>query len=182
MARMGYATSVCWGAVTSLFLACSGCDPSASSSTPAAGNVTQNPFGTPGGGVPVAETTATVGDRVENANAAARPAAAPAATALSIRLSAGTALPQTGPEGTLMGFSVDYRVLQGRPEPTSKFVLVVSGNGGKSVQQPLILKPEGTVEFFTPRLRPEDGPFSAHIVEIDTGGTQRDISTSVQLL
>jgi hypothetical protein len=45
----------------------------------------------------------------------------PAANQPAIQLSAGVALPQTGPDGTLMSFSVDYAFLQGEPVPKTMF-------------------------------------------------------------
>jgi hypothetical protein len=163
-------------AVLGALTAVAGCDPSATGSGAGGAPPTQNPFGTPSGGIPVAETESRPKSEAGPVVATSREIDAVAPQGLAIRLSAGTALPQTGPEGTIVGFSVDYRVTQGRPEPTSKFVLVVSGSGGKSVEQPLALKPEGTVEFFTPQFRPEDAPFNARIVEITAAGARRDLS------
>ena len=42
----------------------------------------------------------------------------------SIQLSAGVALPQTGPDGTLMSFSVDYEFAQGEPSTDGDFWVI----------------------------------------------------------
>ena len=82
---------------------------------------------------------------------------------LSIKLSAGTALAQTLPTGTAMGFSVDYRFTSGQPDPAADYMWVIqTGDGGK-VAKPMRLESRGTLQDFVQQLRPENGPFRTHI-------------------
>jgi hypothetical protein len=78
-----------------------------------------------------------------------------------IRLSAGVALPQTGPEGTLMSFSVDYEFTQG--EPASGYIWVIERAHGGPARQPIQLARQGNLPILINGWRPEDGPFQTHI-------------------
>ena len=80
----------------------------------------------------------------------------------AIRLSAGVALPQTGPEGTLMSFSVDYEFIQGEPI-SSGYVWVIERAHGGPARQPVQLARQGSLPTLIHGWRPEDGPFHAHI-------------------
>jgi len=92
------------------------------------------------------------------------PSAAPSAgTPLSIQLSAGTALPQTLPDGTAMGFSVDYQFTEGRPDPSARYFWVIERTQGSPARQPVRLEARGTLQGFVNDFRPEHGPFQAHL-------------------
>jgi hypothetical protein len=94
-----------------------------------------------------------------------------------IKLSAGVALPQTGPEGILMSFSVDYE-LQGAPG-TTPYVWVIDRGQGVSAKRPVRLtKKQGNLIILIPGWRPTDGPFQTHL-EDKTG---KQLSASVELL
>jgi hypothetical protein len=80
----------------------------------------------------------------------------------AIRLSAGVALPQTGPEGTLMSFSVDYQFTQGKPI-SSGYVWVVERAHGGPAKQLVQLARQGNLPILINGWRPEDGPFQTHI-------------------
>lgn len=117
-------------------------------------------------------------------SASARPAAAPSASAppastppaepAPIRLSAGVALAQTGPEGTMMGFSVDYRFVQGQPDPSRKYFWVIHVGGKPALKSQVALQARGNLADFVQGLRPENGPFACHI-EDDTARRVSDI-------
>lgn len=81
----------------------------------------------------------------------------------SIRLSTGVALPQTGPNGTMMGFSVDYEFTQGGPSPASRYVWVIEPTRGQPVKFMGPLKDKDTLQVFVQHWRPENGPFESHI-------------------
>lgn len=98
-----------------------------------------------------------------------------------IRLSVGIALAQTLPTGTGMSFSVDYQFLEGRPNSSNRYLWVMEGRGGKSQRQPVQLSPQGNLLLIVPGFRPEDGPFSSHIVELTPGGSQRRMSRSISM-
>lgn len=96
--------------------------------------------------------------------AAVPPVASPSApSGPPIRLSAGVALPQNLPSGTAMGFSVDYRYVQGGPEAGSRYVWVIQGNQPDPFRQDVQLQQDGTLQTFVPPWRPEHGPFQCHI-------------------
>jgi hypothetical protein len=80
----------------------------------------------------------------------------------SIHLSTGVALAQTGPEGTMMGFSVDYEFAQGQPD-SEGYVWVIERAHGNAARQQVRLTAKGTLQAMIQKWRPEDGPFTAHI-------------------
>jgi len=82
---------------------------------------------------------------------------------MTIQLSAGTALAQTLPTGTAMGFSVDYEFVSGQPESSAKYFLIIKPASAQSAKQPVELSPQGTLQGFAQQLQPHDGPFQAHI-------------------
>jgi len=98
----------------------------------------------------------------------------------AIRLSAGVALPQTGPTGRLMSFSVDYRFTSAEPNPTSPYVWVIERKQGAPARQPVRLRGQGTLPILIPGWRPEQGPFQAHIE--DTAGNRLSRSISLRPL
>lgn len=86
-----------------------------------------------------------------------------------IHLSAGIAVPQSLPTGTQMGISVDYAI-RGALNRSSRYVLVISSEGGGSVEAEVKLATSGTFQDFVPKLRPEDRPFNCRIDEVTPGG------------
>jgi hypothetical protein len=72
------------------------------------------------------------------------------------------ALPQTGPEGTMMGFSVSYEFAQGKPD-SEGYVWVIERTHGDAARRPVKLTEKGTLEAMIQKWRPEDGPFHTHI-------------------
>jgi len=90
------------------------------------------------------------------------PPRATTASQPAIALSAGVALPQTGPEGTLMSFSVDYRFTRGKPR-SSGYVWVIQRTRGAPARQPVRLAEKGNLPILIMGWRPEQGPFRAHL-------------------
>jgi hypothetical protein len=82
---------------------------------------------------------------------------------LPVQLSAGVALPQTLPDGTAMGFSVDYQFVQGQPDPNTAYVWVIERSQGAPSRQSVKLSPRGTLQGFVSEIRPEEGPFQTHL-------------------
>ena len=105
----------------------------------------------------------------------------PPANPTPIKLSAGVALPQLGPEGTLMMFSVDYRFLEGRPNPDVKYAWIIQPAKGDPLEQIVKLKRADNLQAIVPQWRPENGPFKTYIDEVSPDGTRRTISPSVDL-
>lgn len=99
-----------------------------------------------------------------------------------IRLSAGVALPQTGPEGTLMSFSVDYQFTRGTPEPSSTYLWIIERQDGPPVELPVRpIEFRGTMQALAGSWRPEQGPFRARFDEVTAAGSRRPVSASVDL-
>jgi hypothetical protein len=72
-------------------------------------------------------------------------------------------LAQTGPEGTMMTFSVDYQVAQGQPS-TSGYIWVIERAHGAPAKVEVKLVEKGTLETRLPlNWRPENGPFHSHL-------------------
>ena len=80
----------------------------------------------------------------------------------AIRVSTGVALPQTGPDGTLMSFSVDYEFTQGEPG-SSAYIWVIERAHGGPARQPVQLARQGNLPILIQGWHPEDGPFQTHI-------------------
>lgn len=82
------------------------------------------------------------------------------------KLSAGVALPQTLPDGTQIGFSVDYRFHDALPGPQAQYVWEIrQGDGSVEQLSVQITSAKGTLSQFLP-LRPEAGPFSTRLCVI----------------
>ena len=103
------------------------------------------------------------------------PAAPQRRTGPAIRLSAGVALPQSLPTGTAMGMSVDYAFTAGQPQPSLSYVWVIEPAKADPVRQPVQLSRSGTLQAFFTQLRPEHGPFYAHIEGSDGSRLSRSI-------
>jgi hypothetical protein len=107
--------------------------------------------------------------------APATPPAAPPATTegTSIHLSAGVAVPQSLPIGTVMAMSVDYS-LRGRLNSSARYAWVIKYAGGEVVNE-VKLENSGNLSAFIEQLKPEHRPFSARIEEITPGSNRRSI-------
>ena len=137
--------------------------------------------------IPAAEEPAPVAEESQPATgnppeaspppASPRPPRAPQRPAgPSIRLSAGVALPQSLPTGTAMGMSVDYAFTAGQPQPSLSYVWVIEPAKADPVRQPVELSQRGTLQAFFTQLRPEHGPFNAHIEGSDGSRLSRSVS------
>jgi hypothetical protein len=98
-----------------------------------------------------------------SSESASTPSGSSQPSGISIRLSAGTALAQSLPTGTAMGFSVDYRFESGQSDSSTDYLWVIKPSGRQPLKQPVTLQSEGTLQTFVPNLRPGDGPFETHI-------------------
>ena len=96
----------------------------------------------------------------------------------SIELSTGVALPQPGPEGTMMMFGVEYEFVLGEPNPKSKYVWVIERAKGAPVKQAVRLSKKKTLYTAVQRWRPENGPFRSHIEDRDG----KRLSASIEML
>ncbi|MEX2173665.1 MAG: hypothetical protein WD872_04835 [Pirellulaceae bacterium] len=96
---------------------------------------------------------------------------APAPT-LAIHLSAGVAVPQSLPEGTQIGVSVDYEI-RGELHRSSRYYLVVESSVGETRVEVTLSPTGGTIQGFCPvSVRPEHQPFHARIDEHPGGASQ----------
>lgn len=95
----------------------------------------------------------------------------------SIMLSTGVALAQTGLDGTMMTFSVDYEV-QGELN-TAGYVWVIERAQGQPARGNHQLARKGTLQaVIATGWRPEDGPFRSHLE--DQRGNR--VSESIEML
>lgn len=143
----------------------------APSDPPAASPVASAPQGVASGVAPVALPPS-------SANPPATASTPPAAPA--IRLSAGVALAQTLPDGTAMGFSVDYRFVQGGPDSSTRYVWVIQPASGQPTVVPVELEPSGTLQTFT-KFRPEHGPFQCFLAEETASGEHSPLSDPLSM-
>jgi len=70
-------------------------------------------------------------------------------------------LPQTGPEGILMSFSVEYEVI-GEPSRSADYVWVIEREHGKPAKGLVKLARQATLPIFINGWRPQEGPFHLH--------------------
>jgi hypothetical protein len=88
---------------------------------------------------------------------------------VDLHLKVGVALPQTGPNGTLMGFSVDYYLIAGSLHEEarySKFYWVIEGmEGFRLATQIPQLKQSDNLLLLKDGWRPENGPYRCYVVE-----------------
>jgi hypothetical protein len=83
------------------------------------------------------------------------------------RLRAGIALPQTLPDGTQVGFSVDYRFRTYTPDPQARYVWEIrQGNGSIERLDVQITGKKGTLSQYLP-LQPQQGPFTSRICVVE---------------
>jgi hypothetical protein len=95
----------------------------------------------------------------------------------SIALSTGVALPQTGLEGTMMMFSVEYEV-QGEPNTAGYFWVIERAHGKPAKLERKLAKKGTLMAALQNGWRPEDGPFHSHIE--DRSG--HPLSESIEML
>ena len=90
-----------------------------------------------------------------------------------MNLSAGIAVPQSLPTGTVMAISVDYEVYA-ELKPSFRYALVVKSGAGEIVSE---FKPQssGNLSVFFQQLKPEHRPFTARIEELTPGSNRRTI-------
>jgi hypothetical protein len=103
---------------------------------------------------------------------------APVTAQNSIQLATGVALAQTGLDGTMMMFSVDYEVAQGQPD-TSGYIWVIERTHGPAAKVEVKLTAKGNLMTKLPAdWRPENGPFRSHLE--DRQGHR--VSESIEML
>lgn len=93
-----------------------------------------------------------------------------------VRLRAGVALPQTGPEGILMSFSVDYEFVNGQPSTGSKYRWVIKGSGDRGGALDVKLQKSGNLAVLINGWRPGEGPYESWLEEMPASGDPRVLS------
>ncbi|MBI82536.1 MAG: hypothetical protein CMJ81_05005 [Planctomycetaceae bacterium] len=103
-----------------------------------------------------------------------------AATKLSIQLFTAVALAQTLPTGTAMGFSVEYRISSGSPNPAAQYAWRIQRSDGEQMMFVITqLKSSGQLQTFVSGWRARQGPFNSQIVEVLPGTSPHPVSRSV---
>jgi hypothetical protein len=83
------------------------------------------------------------------------------------KLRAGVALPQTLPDGTQVGFSVDYKFRSYTPDAQAQYVWEIRSVDGSIEQLAVqIAGKKGTLSQFLP-VRPEMAPFTSRICVVE---------------
>jgi hypothetical protein len=96
-------------------------------------------------------------------------------------LRAGTALPQTGVDGTFLSFSVDFEFRDGGPDPSCRYVLVIERNNGGPFEAALPGGSSGNAVVLPVPWQPEDAPFKCHVDEIAPDGSRKRVSADAPL-
>ncbi|MBN1394388.1 MAG: hypothetical protein JW959_05150 [Pirellulales bacterium] len=118
--------------------------------------VSENP-----GPEPAAEASESVAEPKE------QPVKTPPLAGPRIALDLGVALPQTGPEGTMMMFSVQYEFVSGAPDPKAQYFWVIERAKGAPQKIPCHLQRKHKLETPISGWRPNEGPFHSHIEDAD---------------
>ncbi len=139
-----------------------------------------------GSSTPVSDTSVSAVEPVLPSDAPAkvsvRPATAlPASATLNVSLSAGLALAQTLPDGTAMGFSIDYQFDQGEPSSVGRYIWVIVPTVGKPESISVELESSGWLQALFPGLKPEHGPFRCYLAQAGTGTQPQPISAVADL-
>ena len=108
------------------------------------------------------------------------PAAGNTQSAEPVKLSAGVALPQPLPNGTAMGFSVDYVVLEDLPPSDGEIKWVIE-SAKESTEVDVQLDSEGNLTTFAPTMKPEDGPFQSYLAIVASDGHKLPISPTIAM-
>ena len=170
-----------WCATCAVLLLATGCESQSSAPPASTARVIPGPAQNPNAGMPpAANPEAAAGGAPQNTVPGAGHGV-PAAATFPLRLSAGTALAQTGPEGVVMGFSVDYQATGYQPSSGVRYVLVIEAGGGKRIEQAVEVTQSGTWTLLVPGLPPEAGPFQAHVEAISAEGSRQTLSAAVPL-
>lgn len=99
-----------------------------------------------------------------------------AADAKQVKLSAGMALQQTLPDGTVMSFGAHYQFKEGQPA-AGKYVWVIERANGAVSKHEVSLAKEGMLAVVVPGWKPDDGPFKSHLE--DRGGNR--VSETIEM-
>lgn len=94
------------------------------------------------------------------------------------RLLRPVALPQTGPNGTMMSFNIQYEFTKRKPAASDQYYLVIRGKRGFREEWHLTdLDVQGGFTAIVDGWKPEFGPFSATMEQaLDGGGLRNPIS------
>ena len=91
----------------------------------------------------------------------------------AVKLSAAVAIPQSLPTGTAMGFSIDYRFTNGRPDKEAEYLWIIAPTKGDPVALPVQLKRRGNLQTFVTQFRPRNGPFTFELIGRAEGKVQK---------
>ena len=97
-----------------------------------------------------------------------------------VKLSVGTCLPVSLPDGTSMAFSVDYQCVNFERAADQKTIWVIEGNSSRPFVTEVVLQDRGELSILTP-FRPEDGPFLSSLAELMDDQSRRTISSSINM-
>ncbi len=152
--------------LSSLAFTMAGCSDSTSPPRPTPAALVEKPVPPPPPPPPPPPSQDTTKVATEKQPAPPAPPQTPPAARPSIQLSTGVALAQTGPNGTLMSFSVDYEYSPGEADTSSGQVWVIERAHGASARVPVQLSTQAghpSLQTLIDRWRPEDGPFQSHL-------------------
>lgn len=100
-----------------------------------------------------------------------------------IELRRPVSLGQTGPNGIMMSFSVEYQYLNGTPISGKDYYLVIRSQEGRySDLQISPMQSRGVLNAVIESWRPEYGPFTAVIEERDAAGGNRELSKRTKFI
>jgi hypothetical protein len=110
------------------------------------------------------------------------PGAAPAAGGSNLRVDLfGVALAQTLPDGSAMGFSLEYEVA-GSLQPSAVYAWVIEPPRGDAWRQQVALQASGNLITFVKEWPPTAGTYTTYIEEIDPStGSRRIVSKRLPL-
>lgn len=94
----------------------------------------------------------------------------------------GVASAQTLPEGSAMGFALEYEFTSGTPKPGVTYEWVVEPPQGQAWRRTVELAARGNLNTFVMEWPPAEGTYTTYLNEIDTSGQRQLVSKRLKLI
>jgi hypothetical protein len=99
---------------------------------------------------------------------------------LNIHL-AGVALAQTLPDGSAMGFGLQYEVVAGTIDPSNTYEWVIEPPQGSAWKKQVTLQRRGELNTFVSQWPPTDGTYTTYIQQIGPSGNPTVVSKKLKM-
>jgi hypothetical protein len=93
----------------------------------------------------------------------------------------GVAMAQTLPEGSAMGFSLEYQIISGGPQPSADYEWVIEPPDGRPWTTRISLQNGGNLNTFVTEWPPNPGTYTTYIRQLLPGGEPTVVSEKLKL-